>query len=375
MKQLLVVKSTTPYSGDPGSSTPGYYNGGIEDGQIAFFNLEDNSLIGYVDITSPDPTPSPILGNFGIALGRPNNQMPLTMPEVDINTLTIARSLPTAGSTFELQFMLPVDGGGDVEEGEEYTLVLVKNGTVPHERNTWTYTHMATSSDVQAETAAFVRELNNKFNAMSSPFTAETYGSGDLVIRVVCKNAGEAWTPRFADRMSTTQVTTYTASTWADQPGPTTNNATCLLGYPALCDNAYVKNLASQCAAGKGFTETYANGPSTIPGYPEEVPGNWYTIYTFRFQVGRDSAKTRDEKVWQLVHVAVPVSSGDVIDGQELPILRGASTESNGLIAMMEYVFSSYIIGNDKTSGGDRKEYDIIGQTKGKTVVKEVEGD
>ena len=74
-------------------------------------------------------------------------------------------------------------------------------------------------------------------------------------------------------------------------------------------DVAYIKDLASQCAAGKGFDYVEGDGKEIYPGYPEALDGTTYNIYTLRFQVGRKSAKTRDEKVWQLVHIAVPTDA------------------------------------------------------------------
>ena len=110
-------------------------------------------------------------------------------------------------------------------------------------------------------------------------------------------NKGEGWTLKAADALYGTSITTTAAT-------------------PAIGDKAYVEDLASRCAAGKGFTDVYADGDSIYPGYPEAVENTTYNIYTLRFAVGRDSAKTRDERVSQIVHIAVPVgaTSASTID-------------------------------------------------------------
>ena len=108
---------------------------------------------------------------------------------------------------------------------------------------------------------------------------------------------------------------------------------------PTIGDKAYIQDLASQCAAGKGFTDTHNNGDGIYPGYPEAVQdliptttagAAGYIVYTLRFKVGRDSAKTRDERVAQLVHIAVSaaattlVASLDAILSQ--PVLPNVAT-------------------------------------------------
>jgi hypothetical protein len=92
-------------------------------------------------------------------------------------------------------------------------------------------------------------------------------------------------------------------------------------GRKAIGDKADIQDLASRCAAGKGFTDTYRDGDTIYPNYPETVEDTTYNVYTLRFRVGRDSAKTRDERVWQIVHIAVPdeATAGKAIEDM-LPV-------------------------------------------------------
>ena len=84
-------------------------------------------------------------------------------------------------------------------------------------------------------------------------------------------------------------------------------------GIAAILDKAYVEDLASRCAAGKGFNYTAEDAHEMYPGYPETVADTTYTLYTLRFKVGRSAAKQRDEQVYQIVHIAVPSSSTTLI--------------------------------------------------------------
>ena len=70
--------------------------------------------------------------------------------------------------------------------------------------------------------------------------------------------------------------------------------------------------MASRCAAGKGFNYTGEDGKEIYPGYPEVVSEDQYVLYTLRFAVPRASAKQRDEVVYQIVHIAVPVGAAAI---------------------------------------------------------------
>ena len=321
MKQLLIVNSTHAYGAkDPSGTVTGKDLSGLKPGAIAFGELGSSSL--HAGIATK---------NFWIALGRPNGQIPFLIPEVDIRTLSIVKSAPVAATTFQAVVTLP--DPEDVVELipttsrvispiAEYGIVFIKKGAVPHERNTYSV-QVAT----QAATATLVGDkLVAAINAKTSenfPFTASN-SSG--VITITCSNAGEDWDIKFFDCLEVLNgVPTYTttgsgsaAMVTGYKIGPSGSETVVVtLGRKAIGDKADIQDLASRCAAGKGFTDTNRNGDTIYPGYPETVEDTTYNVYTLRFRVGRDSAKTRDERVWQVVHVAVPVGATcyDNVDG------------------------------------------------------------
>jgi len=291
MKQLLIVSKTGAYAYNASDAND---LSALDAGSLMFFNLSD-----YSKITTP-PTE-----DFGIALGRPNNSAAFVIPEVDVNTLSIVKADYSEGTAFTATLTVPT-----VAAGNTYTTILVKTGTVVGERSNFTATvtvpfgdTSTTASDVGAKIRAYYSEL-----AAAGTLNITVSGSGANVI-ITGTNKGEGFVFKGADDMSSVSATSVTVAT------------------PPVGDVAYIKDLASQCAAGKGFVYTEGSGKEIYPGYPEELNGTTYNIYTLRFKVGRKSAKTRDEKVWQLVHIAVPTnaSSAAAIDA----ILVGDESSSS----------------------------------------------
>ena len=292
MKQLLIVKSGTQLNG---GATDAKDLSPMPFGAIGFFSLDDYSWL------SAKPT-----CDFGIALGRGSNSPAFVIPEVDIHTLRVNVAEPDAGTAFHAEITVPT-----VEEGSTYTIVLVKKAAVPHERNTWTATETVFVGDTTTDAAGIATKLAAYFQRMADTgsLNVSAVASGSKVT-ITGLNVGEQFTVKLADDLAGATKTLVEAT-------------------PAIGDKKYIQHLASECAAGKGFTDTYQNGDSIYPGYPEEVEDLKYKVYTLRFAVGRKSAKTRDERVSQLVHIAVPSASGIVttLDSIVSSFMRVAAAE------------------------------------------------
>ena len=304
MKQLLIVNSTAALNAkNPSGSVTGKDLSGLKPGAIAFGELGSDSVLAGMATK-----------NFWIALGRPNGQAPFIIPEVDIRTLSIVKSIHGDPGTFSANIFLPapedvatlVNPTSMVHSPiAEYGITFVKKGTVPHERNTW-HVSVATQTESQGVlTDLFVSAINAK-SSDQFPFMAVHTGT---TLVVTCLNAGEDWDILFTDCLDSLNQSkgyTYTNGIATGYSIGDNDEVQVTLGHKALGDKADIQDLASRCAAGKGFTDTYRNGDSIYPGYPETVEDTTYNVYTLRFRVGRDSAKTRDERVWQIVHIAVP---------------------------------------------------------------------
>ena len=297
MRQLLIVKSPTSFNTPATPIDNGLANHGVNDlsglkvGAISFFELGNST-----SVYESAPTK-----NFAIALGRKNNQHPFIIPEVDINTLHVTKALPYKGHQFSVVFTMPT-----TIVGKEYTLRFYKKGVIPHERNSWTVSIVANTTTAANEAIAFKKamdsKISDKFNLTTSVSTAQITITG---------NNFEDWEVKAVDSLSSTNLVITNAE-------------------KNIGDKTFVTDLASRCAYGKGFANT-SNGNSTIPGYPEDVEDftlndsgenrngkdttngkystSGYAIYTLRFKVGREASKTRDERVWQNVYIAIPVDN------------------------------------------------------------------
>lgn len=276
MKQLLIVNSAN--AAHTAATKPSDLSA-LKAGAIGVYELGEDSFLSAAAASK----------DFAIALGRPNNSPAFLIPEVDFATLKVTIAEPKAGVAFNAGITIP----DTVTAGGTYTLVLVKKGAVPHERNTWTATETIPVGGT-ASAAAVANALTKYFNAMSEtgslPVNVTVSGAS---ITVVGLNKGEGWVLKAADDLSGTEITLKSEA------------------EKAIGDMTYVKDLASRCAAGKGFVNTEISGQDVLPGYPEAVEDTTYGLITLRFAVGRKSAKTRDERVSQLVHIACPSTSAD----------------------------------------------------------------
>ena len=280
MKQLILGKNKAYASAAKSTDLTS-----VAEGTIAMFKLSDGSLItGKVD------------SDFSIVLGRKTNVTPFVIPEVNFKTLTVEKATNQPAKTFTAKMTI-----ANAVAGKNYTIIVVKKGVVRHERNTWTATCMANSTTVTDVAADLVKQFNA--SSETSGMTASNNGG---VITFTASVAGIDFDIVGADELTGVKPTAVTN------------------GIPGILDKAYVVDLASRCAAGKGFNYTAQDASEIYPGYPEAVEDTTYTMYTLRFAVPRVAAKQRDEVVYQIVHIVVPsaatvVTTLDTIFGLSSP--------------------------------------------------------
>lgn len=271
MKQLLISQKKD-YATSSAKSTDLTT---VPEGTIAVFDLATGALLTNA---------AKATGDFSIVVGRATGKMPLMFPEVNLKTLEVTKTTYAAGSTFTAKITVPTP-----TVGKHYTVIVTKKGTVFNERSNWSFTAMAkdtTAANVAKQIAAQIN--GNKYQLGVSA----SYSGGAITITALEK--GKDYEVLGADGLMGVSLTDVTH------------------GKKAVCDKAYIKDLASRCAAGKGFNDTYADGDSVYPGYPEVVDEDKYVLYTLRFAVPRVASKQRDEVVYQIVHIAVPVGSGAI---------------------------------------------------------------
>lgn len=249
--------------------------------------------------TAPASSATKLTSKFAIYVGGGENVVPYCHPEVDIDTLTVQKSLPVTGEAKKVTLTIPA-----TEKGKVYNFTIVKKGAVLNERSNWSFSVAATgTSDATKIAEAFVKYVNanngeHKVTASNSSATVTLQGTVGYDFEVT------------ADFASPKETTPY---------------------KEAANDSAAIKQLASMCAAGKGMNYLAEDGKELYPNYLADIEdGKSYVLYTLRFAVGRDAAKQRDERVWQVVHLAVLSTNSTVIGGldTELGITDAAAANT-----------------------------------------------
>ena len=286
MKQLLISQKKA-YATSTAKSTDLTT---VPEGTVAMFDLATGALLTNA---------AKATGNFSIVVGRATGKMPLMFPEVNLKTLEVTKATYTAATTFTAKITVPTP-----TVGEHYTVIVTKKGTVFNERSNWSFTAMAkdtTAANVAKQIAAQINANKYQLGVKAE------YTGGAITITAV--EAGKDYEVLGADAL------------FGVAPTEVTN------GKKAVCDKAYIQDLASRCAAGKGFNYAADDGKDIYPGYPEVVDESQYVLYTLRFAVPRVAAKQRDEVVYQLVHLAVPVGSASIAT---LDVILGLAEPSKG---------------------------------------------
>lgn len=284
MKQLFICKNK-PYAD---TSVKGTDLTSIPDGVIGLFNLSD-----YSRITAA------VKEDFFLVVGRGTNKLPLIFPEINVKSLIVTKTSYAAGNTFYAKIVIP----SDVEKGKHYTVIITKKGTAFNERNNWTFTTMATDKIGSNVAKKIADQINNSKEQLGITIS---YTGITIVINGVEK--GKDFEVLGADALTGVVPTAITH------------------GIKDILNREHLKDLASRCAAGKGFNYTYHDGDTIYPGYPEDQFSEQYILYTLRFAVPRMAAKQRDEVVYQTVYIAVPVNASCITT---LDTIFGLSTTSS----------------------------------------------
>lgn len=248
---------------------------------------------------TPASSATKLTSKFAIYVGGGADVVPYCHPEVDIDTLTVQKSLPVTGVAKKVTLTIP-----STEKGKVYNFTIVKKGAVLNERSNWSFSTAATgTSDATKIAAAFVKYVNannseHKVTASNSGATITLQGTVGYDFEVTADFASPSVTTPYAE---------------------------------AANDSAAIKQLASMCAAGKGMNYLAEDGKELYPNYLADIEdGKSYVLYTLRFAIGRDAAKQRDERVWQVVHLAVLSTNSTVIGAldTELGITEAAAANT-----------------------------------------------
>ena len=290
MKQLLIVNSAKALNYNLDNGTGGHSS----DYVVTDLSKLDAGAITFFFFFFEYALAAPATKNFGIALGKQNGNF--IIPEVDIDTLFVTKILPKLGTAFKRKFTFPQPA----KKGDEFTIIFTKKGALPNERANYSCSIAASSTTAATEATRMKKEIENK---LGDHFTV-TVSTADITI--VGKTIGEQWEATMADNLSGVSFAGSTDFVNAE---------------PTIGDKAYVQKLAAFCAAGKGYNYTDGDGRDLYKDYPETVENltpntsgqggastAGYAIFDLHFATKRDAGKQTDERIWQDVFIAVPIT-------------------------------------------------------------------
>lgn len=272
MKQIFVVKSDQTTVVESLSS--------IAPGQLYVLPLHTDGKIKDAFVKRYE---------FGI--GQKNGHAVTLEVNMNSSNFTVNKVSKSHGSPFSGDVAIPIP-----TDNTNYTIVLVKKGTMTGERNTYTVTTFVKPGEVKSATQVaqdLVNQINNKLGEFG--ILSQLVTEGDNVSIHINNEADFTdWEIKAGDGLFGSDVTVESA----EKP---------------IGDKAYVEALVKYCAAGKGFNYLAEDGKELYPGYPEEVEAVNYVVYSLRFANPRLSSKQVDEQIWQELYIAVPTACTDVI--------------------------------------------------------------
>lgn len=274
MKQLFIVPSGITYPANESTIDK------LTSGQLGIYETS-----GGV----PKATIAKIkTSEFILAYGRENSQAITMVINSDADIIKVTA---TEGVHYSADITIPAP-----EKGLNYTVELIRKGVGFHERNLYTATDKVRVGVDTAEKLA--KSLADQLNAKVN--------NGELNLKVTVSAAKISITSKDWQDWELSAADDLYSILGSDKDSDQINQTHAVT---PTCDADYVKNLASVCAQNRGFNNTYADGASIYPGYPEVVAGSKYTIYNIHFQYGRKASRTRDEAVWQDAIIAVDTTS------------------------------------------------------------------
>uniref|UniRef100_A0AAU8MIM5 Capsid protein n=1 Tax=Geladintestivirus 2 TaxID=3233134 RepID=A0AAU8MIM5_9CAUD len=237
---------------------------------------EDNQGLGFFDATTGKLLTDAPTDNFSIAVLQSDERY-LVIPEVDLQTLSVGKTKYKDGAVYTATITIPTP-----VVGKEYTVIITKKGTVFNQRSNWSFTSYAKNT-----TAADVaKDIVNQINKAGEQLGVTASNSAGA-ITVTAVTEGDNYQLTGADELMGVSVTNVTE------------------GAIAVLGKEYLVDLYHKCVAGKGINYLAEDGKELYPSYKVNVPEKAMLMYTLRFAVGRASAKTRDERVYQTVHLVL----------------------------------------------------------------------
>lgn len=232
---------------------------------------------------------------WNVAFAYDEGNGPRVFPEVDLKTLTV--SVAKAAPAVRRKVVFTVPSTMTSGYGKFATVIITKCGTVLNERNNFSFTVPVNANSTPTLIAGdLATAIMNNVNGMQY----------DTELLVNATASGATLTIESTDDHFNFNVTL--ADELINVPFDTSS---CAEFVAPILDAKYIKELMHKCRGGKGYQHADCKAPWELyPGENYHIDDELtYGMITFRFAVPRDSAKQRDEVVYQTVHVVAPYTS------------------------------------------------------------------
>lgn len=220
-------------------------------------------------------------------------QAPMSI-DVDYNSVTVVKSEPT--KVYRKQYSINLPAG---EAEKTYTVNLIKRDSTKHDRNMYRIS-VTVKNDVSAQS------LGNSIVAQWNRIKDSVNIEG--LITVIVANVGGTY------KLNVTVNPVYCNVQFTD--GLSGLNVTESNGNQEslTLDEKELYRRIHECIGNRGVQYTYEFGETIYPFQERLTEGVDYIVYTLRFAVPRQASKTRDEVVYQLVHLIVDPSLTTIVN-------------------------------------------------------------
>ena len=285
MKNLLIGKSLALNTAKSSKTYDGKDITTLADGAISLVNLAGGLM----------PIGTKVANDFAIYLGNNNKAVPRSIPEVDVNSLRVVYSEYAKKEKWSFAFDIDTSKEYTIYKGDILTFTFHKHGVPFNERNNWSFSFVAPSDIVlnEVNVGAFTGLIDSEYAKVEDTLPVVISTSG-TTINFESLDGESEFTVNVADDMPTMDVNSITHA------------------KAAVNDTAYLKNLARQCAAGRGHNYTEGDVLDLYPEFASVPDNTTFTVFTLTWNVGRKSAKTRDEVVNQVLHIALPTGAAAI---------------------------------------------------------------
>ena len=285
MKNLLIGKSLALNAAKSSKTYDGKDITTLADGAISLVNLAGGLM----------PTSAKVANDFAIYLGNNNEAVPRSIPEVDVNSLRVVYSEYAAKQEWSTTLSIDASKEYTIYKGDILTFVFHKHGVPFNERNNWSFSFVAPSDLILNDdnVGTFETWINDEYAKVKDTLPVAVNASSSTITFNALDRESE-FTVNVADDMPTMPITEVTHA------------------KAAVNDTAYLKNLALQCAAGRGHNYTEGDVLDLYPEFANVPDNTTFTVFTLTWNVGRKSAKTRDEVVNQVLHIALPTGAAAI---------------------------------------------------------------